>query len=139
MSAEELEARSKGRTKKEESYQKKRAQNDQAYFVFMFSRLEGRIKTGSDALIDEQYARPLKGAQKRAWDILYKRKNENPDSIKFMDRAGLLTPMSGGDFALVKAYYKERNSIAHGGSFTITISMPTAISNLKHLYSAVRH
>ena len=47
----EFEARTKSWNNKEQKYQRKREINDQAYFLFMFSRLEDRIRTQSAALI----------------------------------------------------------------------------------------
>jgi hypothetical protein len=50
----------------------------------------------------------------------------------------LLTEKGGRDFNLVSDYYKERNSIADGGSFINPISMPTVIIELKRLYSVLK-
>jgi len=52
-----------------------------------------------------------------------------------MDRVALLTPISGTDYQLINNYFKQRNSIAHGGSFTIPINIPTVIADLKKLYN----
>ena len=100
----------------------------------MFSRLEGRIKVESNALIDDKHATLTNWSHRRVWEILYSRKR----NLYFLDRVGLLVPLSGPDYALIKAYYDQRNSIAHGGTFTIVLSLPTVIADMKRLYGAVR-
>jgi len=50
----ELKARAKGHYKKEAKYQAIRELNDQAYFLFMFTRLEDRIKDLSTKMINNK-------------------------------------------------------------------------------------
>jgi hypothetical protein len=47
----EFEAKNKGWNKKEAKYRRKRELNEQAYFLFMFSTLEDKIKNESLKLI----------------------------------------------------------------------------------------
>ena len=51
----EFKTRSKQWTKKEAKYNRKRELNDQAYFLFMFSRLEDRIRNESSLLITKKF------------------------------------------------------------------------------------
>ncbi len=129
----EISARAKGHSRKEQAFQRKRELNDHTYFLFMFSRLEDRIKILSDLLIDSKYATLTNWKYKRTWDILYKRKNDNPNSIHFLDRVALLTNMALADYSLIKRYCDQRNTIAHGGNFTIPINITTVITDLKRL------
>lgn len=134
-SAIEFEAISKGWGRKEAKYQRKRELNDQAYFLFMFSRLEDRIRQQSCALITKKQTSISSWKQRAAWDIL---PNGANDEMPFKKRLALLTERGHRDYNLIVDYYKERNSIAHGGTFTSVISMPTVISELKRLYIAIR-
>ncbi len=131
----EFEARSKGWNNKEQQYQRKRKLNDQAYFLFMFSRLEDRIRIQSTELIIKKQASIQSWRQRAAWDILPSSSSVN---YPFKKRLALLTKKGASDYTLVSDYYKERNSIAHGGSFTRPISMPTVITQLKRLYRILK-
>ncbi len=122
----ELEARSRGWHKKESLYQDKRVLNDQAYFLFMFSRLEDRIRAQSSKLIDKKRKTIRSWKQRAAWDIL-------PTSPK-----ADYPFKKSHDYNLIVDYYQERNSIAHGGSFTKPIVMPTVIHELKRLYQLIK-
>ncbi len=55
-SSQEIQARSRGFNKKETKYARARQLNDQAYFLFMFTRLEDRVRNLSDQLIDNKLA-----------------------------------------------------------------------------------
>src|SRR5687767_3124435 len=103
----EADARSKGHFKKEARYQRKRELNDQAYFLFMFTRLEDRIKKLSIKLIEDKYNNLTNWNYRRTWEILYKRRMRG---IVFLDRVGLLTKMGQPDFVLINDYYDERNN-----------------------------
>jgi hypothetical protein len=57
--------------------------------------------------------------------------------MALMDRVALLSEINGADYQLINSYYKQRNSIGHGGSFTIPINIPTVINDLKRLYNVL--
>lgn len=126
----EILARTRGFNRKELAYSRKRQLNNQSYFLFMFTRLEDRIRTLSENLIDSKTTRLTDWRYKRTWDILHKRKG----NIPLKDRVALLTEINGTDYQLINSYYRQRNSIGHGGNFTIPINVPTVITDLKRLY-----
>jgi UDP-2,3-diacylglucosamine pyrophosphatase LpxH len=121
--------------RKERHYQRRREINDQAYFLFMFSRLENRIREESAKLIQRKQGSISSWKQKAPWDVL---PNQPNDGLKFKNRLALLTKKGASNFNIVSDYYKERNSIAHGGNFKRPISMPTVIIDLKKLYKALK-
>ncbi|MCO7227741.1 hypothetical protein NH398_00635 [Halomonas sp. CnH100-B] len=131
----EFEAASRGWRKKEEKYKRKRELNDQAYFLFMFTRLEYRIRDESSQLIKSKQNSIISWKQRAAWDIL---PDGAKDDMPFKKRLTLLLEKGSSDYNLVVSYYKERNSIAHGGNFISSISMPNVISELKRLHRAVK-
>lgn len=132
-SVKEAAARAKGHTRIEANYRRKRELNDQAYFLFMFTRLEDRIRHLSIKLIDKKYTDLRNWNYRRTWEILHKRKKE----IKLLDRVALLTQIGQADYKLINSYYGQRNSIAHGGSFTITIDITIVVRDMKRLFYAL--
>ena len=102
----EFEAISRGWSKKQAKYQRKRELNDQAYFLFMFSRLEDRIRQQSSALITKKQTSISSWKQRAAWDIL---PNGASDEMPFKKRLALLTEKGRSDYNLTVDYYKERN------------------------------
>lgn len=126
--AKEIFARSKGYNRKEIEYQSKRQFNDQAYFLYMFTRLEGRIRDLSDTLIDSNVVATVNWKTKRSWEII------NKQNLNLMNRVALLTQKGHADYNLIKRYYDQRNNIGHGNTFTIVISIPTVITDMKRLY-----
>lgn len=98
----------------------------------MFTRLEDRVRNLSDQLIDDKMATSSDWKAKRSWEIIQRQKNN--DTLHFMNRVSLLTQKGGTDYNLIRQYYGQRNDIGHGGTFSITISIPTVITDLKRLY-----
>lgn len=132
----EYDARTKRHTRKEREIQTKRRENDQAYFLYMFTRLEDRIRELTDILTTNKSNTLTNWHYKRVWEILNRRATE--DRLHFLDRVALLTPIGQRDYNLIQNYYRQRNSIAHGQSFTITIDIMTVIDDLKRLYNDLK-
>ena len=132
----EVQARSRGHNKKEAAYFRKRQLNDQAYFLFMFTRIEDRIRNLSNHLINEKVTTLTDWKTKRTWEIVNKQKSNN--ALHIMNRVALLTPKGHTDYNLIKQYYDQRNNIGHGGAFTIPISIPTVITHMKRLYKGLK-
>lgn len=130
----EFEAIENGRTKEERKYTQKRNLNDQAYFLFMFSRLEDHINNECDKLIAKKKRTGNSWRQNVAWSILPTKSKD----MNFQNRLALLVEKGKSDYETVSKYYKERNSIAHGGNFISPIIMPTVITELKKLYKILR-
>lgn len=128
----EVHARSKGYNKKEVEYNNKRQFNDQAYFLFMFTRLESLVRDLTDELIESKFSTLTDWKIKRTWEIIHVQKTNN--SLNFMNRVALLTPKGNADYNLIRQYYNQRNNIGHGGSFTIPISIPNVIADMKYLF-----
>lgn len=129
-SVREAHARASGHVRIEASYRRKRELNDQAYFLFMFTRLEDRIRQLSTELIDNKFRTLTNWNYRRTWEILHKRK----DNIALMDRVALLTRIGQLDYNLIKRYYDQRNNIGHGQSFTIPIIIMNVVADMQRLY-----
>ena len=117
---------------KEHEYIKKRKLNDQAYFLFMFTRLEDKISQESAKLIKRKKESIQSWKQKVPWDILHS------DKMTFKNKLPLLTEKGNTDYNLVIEYYDERNSIAHGGNFIKGVIIPNVIIELKRLYKILK-
>jgi hypothetical protein len=127
----ELEARSKGYNRKELEYQKKRAQNDQAYFLFSFTRLEERINDISTRYIDSKSLHTSSYKSQRAWQII-KRIND-ANRLYLMDRVSFFTQIGHADYNLIGNYKGQRDTIAHGGTIP-AINMTTVFADMRRLY-----
>jgi len=131
--AEIVETISRGWNRKEQEYAQFRAQNDQAYFLYFFTRLEDHITNQADLVIDRGMS--LRSWKRRSpWRELHSLRTYK--RLGLMSRVALLTEPGRRDYSIVKDYYTDRNIIAHGG--TATISMPTVISEMKRLRNALR-
>lgn len=131
----QFEALSKGWSRKELKYRRKRDLNDQAYFLFMFSRLEDRVRQESSSLITKKQTSISSWKQRSSWDIL---PNNSGGEMHFKKRLMLLVEKGRRDYNLIVDYYIDRNLIAHGGNFRSSISMPTIILEFKRLYRIIK-
>jgi hypothetical protein len=132
----EDDAHNKGHWKKKAACIRKRELNDMAYFLFIFTRLEGKIRDVSDALIDNKLATLKDWKARRAWEILQKQKQS--DSLQFMNRVSLVAPKGGAVFNLIKHYYDQRNNLGHGGKFNLPMLIPTAVADMKRLFKSIK-
>lgn len=132
-----LTAQSRGHHIKEAKYIEKRKLNDHAYFLFMFTRLEDRIKNSASELFKNKVASITNRTNKRAWEII-KKKNED-DHLTLMDKVSFFLTSGNADYNLIFRYKKQRDTIAHGG-FIIhggnipPLNMPVALVDFKTLY-----
>ena len=92
----EFEAKTKGWDRKERAWARKRELNDHAYFLFMFTRLEDRIRGQSSKLITAKQESLSKWKQRSAWDILPKEKDS--DRLSFKNRLALLVMKGSKDY-----------------------------------------
>jgi hypothetical protein len=130
----EFEAKRRRWTKKEAEYRRKREINDQAYFLFMFSRLEDRITQEAEKRIRKKKSSKASWREKAPWENM-------PNDVKdmhFKNRLSLLSERGNTNFNRVMEYYKERNSIAHGGGFISMISMPVVTAEFIRLYNCMQ-
>lgn len=134
--AKEFNARRKDYNRKEESWRRKRFLNEHAYFLFLFTRIEDHIRDVSSRLIIDKQKPLTNWSVKRDWEIFPKEKDSQ--RLPFMDRVALITSKGGSDFNLVKSYYDLRNTIAHGGTISTPVNIPTVISDMERLYRILK-
>lgn len=122
--------------KKEKYYEELRIMNDHAYFLYVFTRLEGKIRELSDKLINKKVSALKDWKQNRVWDVIKKQSSE--DKLSFLFRVSLLTPKDRNYYCLIKKYYDQRNKIAHGGNFTIVIDVGIVLNEIKSLFRCLK-
>jgi hypothetical protein len=127
----EFEASARGWHRKEAKYQTKRALNDQAYFLFMFTRLEDKIKTLATQVIDYKSNLNYNYQNERAWQML-KQRNDR-DKLNLMECVSFLVTYNSRDYHLIMRYKQQRDTLAHGG-IVPTINMTAAINDISRLY-----
>lgn len=103
-----------------------RDRNDQAYFVYLFSRLEAEIHLAANNLIATRRTSRF-WTQNRSWEIL------SPKKQTLMNKAALLLAKGGTEWNQIKVYYDERNEIAHGKTWTTTYVIPNVGRTMHNL------
>ncbi len=133
----EFLARKNGYTKAEQSWKRKRELNEQAYFLFLFTRLEGHVRSETSKLITKKQTN-LSGWKKQSvWRTLPKEKDK--DGITFLNRVSLLINKGNTDFQRIKDYYDQRNSLGHGDVFTIPINMIDVFDDMKRFFKNLKY
>lgn len=133
---EEIEARSRGFSKKEQTLSRKRELNDHAYYLFMFTRLEDHVREQSSNLIVEMQGNLRYWKQRRAWDVFPKERDS--DRIFFLSRVALLIDKGSHYYQKIKQYYDLRNTLGHGGNFSSPILIPTVVADFESFYKMLK-
>ena len=131
----EQEANARGYHRKKAKFKAKRVFNNQAYFLFMFTRLEDKIKTLATEIIDYKSGLSYNYKNERVWKML-KQRNDR-DRLNLMERASLLTTYNGTDYHLIMGYKQQRDTIAHGGIVPV-LNMTAAINDISRLYDDIK-
>lgn len=127
LAIQEFNAHAAGRITEEKDWARKRELNDHAYFLFMFTKFEEKIREYSSKLILKKQSSLTSWNHSRVWDLLPKDKDSTKITLK--NRLALLLDKGSSDYQKVNDYYEQRNCIAHGGSATKTVAIPTAVSD----------
>ncbi|SFK63569.1 hypothetical protein SAMN04488518_107125 [Pseudovibrio ascidiaceicola] len=92
----------------------KKIHNDQAYFLYLFTRLEGRIN-----------------------EKVQKQKPELKEA-HFMEKVRWIFPQNSQVETRTRKYLEKRNSIGHGGNFNQVISMRVVVPQIEHLFNSIK-
>jgi hypothetical protein len=129
--ADAARARAKGYHRKEADYEKKRKLNDQAYFLFMFTRLEDRIRKLSEIVFIRKSDKLTNYKNQRAWDMI--RQRGNRAHLDLLERVSFLTQYNGPDYHIIVGYKRLRDNIAHGEEID-EVDMTAVINNMTRFY-----
>lgn len=131
----QFDAHVKGYNLREDFWKRKRDLNIHAYFLFLFTRLEGHIVSVSSSLITDKKNKIKHWKTRAIWD------NIQDDKLNFKTRLGLLTEKGNTVYNKIVKYYKLRNTIAHGGSFSdidTVINMIDVFDDMKKYFRELK-
>jgi hypothetical protein len=107
-----------------------RQHNDQAYFLYLFSRFEAAVNTASQTLLAQQRASTVAWPERRIWQAWAR---VQVREIAFLSKVEVLTDKGGQDYATIKDYYEGRNTIAHGGVWEAQFFIPNVALTMNDL------
>ena len=90
---------------------KQRRHNDQAYFLYLFTRFENEVNGAVQQLLAALVHSSQPWADRRVWEAWSR---GNIKGIPFLSKFEVLTDKSKPEFRQVKEFYESRNRIAHG-------------------------
>lgn len=106
-----------------------RSHNDQAYLLYMFTRLEAVINECFEDLVS---ARSIGNwHDTRPW--LYFGEHKSYESLSLLAKTAMLTGKGGQDWKQIQRYYAERNSIAHGASWAQAFAIPSTGNDMQEI------
>lgn len=110
-----------------------RQQNDQAYFLFLFTRFEEAINQAAKTVIKN---RTLSNSwqDRRIWEawgkVVFK---EDGRSAHFMSKVEVIVDKTQHDYEIILKFYGGRNSIAHGGTYNVNFFIPDVASEMERI------
>jgi len=110
---------------------RQRELNDQAYFLYMFTRLEEKIRSLTTTLIDLKTTTTTDPKDLRAWEIIKGNKN-----LSLMQHTTFLTSNGGTDYNIIYDFKKQRDQIAHGGLVS-SIIISYVYTEMARLYNTL--
>jgi len=96
-----------------------RSHNDQAYFLYLFTRLEAVINASFDLLLRNRVVGPWDTS--RPWLHFSEQKTQD---IPLLVKAAMLTQKGHQDWTKIQEYYRERNLIGHGRQWAQPLVIP---------------
>lgn len=110
-----------------------RRRNDQAYFLYLFTRFEAAVNEALLVVRDSRTDPAIPWPERRIWETLRRREVKN---VSFLTRVEILIDKSGSDYANVKSYYDGRNNVAHGGVWDEQFVIPAIAAEMEALAQA---
>lgn len=107
-----------------------RNHNDQAYFLYLFSRFEAGVNASSEALLATKLASTATWPERRIWQAWAR---GAVSDIAFLSKVEVLTDKGRQDYAAIKEYYDDRNKIAHGGVWQAQYFVPNVAQTMNDL------
>jgi hypothetical protein len=109
-----------------------RKHNDQAYFLYLFTRFEREVNVAVTQLLSVRAAGSLPWADKRIWDAWARTDIER---IWFLSKVEVLTDKGRMDYRDVQEYYDARNTIAHGDDVTGSVAILAVAQKMHDIVS----
>lgn len=128
FAVKEFNAHSSGLTTDEYEIALKREQNDQAYFLFIFTRLEKYVQDLFNTLVNNKISIVTDSKELNSWKLLKKKRLELMEKVSFFAKSG------GTDYYLIYNYKKKRDNVAHG-DFASGVAISAVLTDMKRLYT----
>jgi hypothetical protein len=106
-----------------------RQKNDQAYFLYLFTRFESAVNRAIDLILDNRITGAPWG-DRRIWEAWSRIGIED---VHFMSKVEVLTDKSRADYGKIRRYYQGRNDVAHGGTWAEQFFIPTIAQEMDQL------
>ncbi|MFZ0507289.1 MAG: hypothetical protein WAM29_04140 [Methylocella sp.] len=106
-----------------------RKRNDQAYFLYLFTRFEGAVNHAVTIIIGNRVSGAA-WSDRRIWEAWSRQGISN---VHFMSKVEVLTEKSLRHYAIVKEYYDGRNSVAHGGIWSEQFLIPEIAQMIENI------
>ena len=104
-----------------------RRRNDQAYFLYLFTRFEDAVNQAVAAIVANRVTGTA-WPDRRVWQAWARGKIED---IHFMSKVEILTDKSLAPYATIKNYYDGRNEVAHGGVWSEQFFVPAIAQTME--------
>jgi len=109
---------------------KARQRNDQAYFLYLFTRFEAEVDAAVVALLVTRAGSSSPWLERRVWQAWSRVPIRD---IAFLSKVEVLTDKGRNDYARAKEYYDGRNTIAHGGDWEAQFVVPNVAQTMHDL------
>ncbi len=106
---------------------KARKCNDQAYFLYLFTRLEAEVDAAVGKLLAARTGSSISRSDRRVWQAWSRSQIQD---IALLSKVEVLTDKGRTDYAQIKQYYDERNKIAHGGVWQSQFYIPNVAQTM---------
>jgi hypothetical protein len=107
-----------------------RQRNDQAYFLYLFTRFEAEVNASIQTLLSGRISSTAAWSERRIWQAW----SRSPiRDIAFLSKVEVLGDKGHNDYATTKQYYEGRNTIAHGEDWTVQFFLPTVAQNMDEI------
>lgn len=107
-----------------------RKRNDQAYFLYLFTRFEAEINDAVAIVRDNRTHPSIAWPERRMWETLNKRELKD---VAFLTRVEILMDKSRHQYQTIKSYYDGRNKVAHGGVWEEQFVLPVIADMMENL------
>jgi hypothetical protein len=109
---------------------RERKRNDQAYFLYLFTRYEAEVNSATEMLLAARATSSVAWSERRIWQAW----SRGPISdIALLSKVEVLTDKGRNDYAKTKEYYDGRNTIAHGRDWEEQFFVPTVAQNMDEI------
>lgn len=112
-----------------------RKRNDQAYFLFLFTRFEQAVNEAARIIVNNRSSGVAWQDRRiwKAWEDLTFKNNKN---MHFLSKLEVVMDKSLHNYQSIREYYNGRNNIGHGGIYSKQFVIPEVANCMDTLSSS---